>query len=84
MAEFKNHKDGCNTSFGDIPSALYFTAIFLGGSGLKRTLVSLESCYVYSLCVAGIAIYAIPIGALFDEFGEVLGGGDDDEEENNN
>ena len=36
------------------------------------------------MCVfmhSGIAIYAIPIGALFDSFGEVLGGGDDDEED---
>ena len=33
------------------------------------------------LCVVGIALYAIPIGTLFDSFGAVLGlGGDDDEE----
>ena len=84
MAEFKNHKDGCNTSFGDIPSALYFTAIFLGGEWAKTDFSFLGKLLCVFLCVAGIAIYAIPIGALFDSFGEVLGGGDDDEEENNN
>ena len=33
------------------------------------------------LCVAGIAIYAVPIGALFDAFGEILGGDDEEEED---
>ena len=33
------------------------------------------------LCVAGIALYSIPIGTLFDSFGAVLGIGGDDEEE---
>jgi hypothetical protein len=33
------------------------------------------------LCVAGIAIYAIPIGVLFDSFGAVLGMGGEVEEE---
>ena len=38
------------------------------------------------LCVAGIAIYSIPVGTLFDSFGAVIGlaveDDDDDEEEN--
>ena len=33
------------------------------------------------LCVVGIALYAIPIGTLFDSFGAVLGMGGDEEEE---
>jgi hypothetical protein len=33
------------------------------------------------LCVVGIALYAIPIGTLFDSFGTVLGLGGDDEED---
>ena len=80
-ADFKNHKDGCNTSFGDIPSALYFTAIFLGGEWAKTDFSFFGKLLCVFLCIAGIAIYAIPIGALFDSFGEVLGGGDDDEED---
>lgn len=33
-------------------------------------------------CVLGIALYAIPVGTLFDSFGAVLGmdGGDDEED----
>ncbi len=33
------------------------------------------------LCVAGIAVYAVPIGTLFDSFGIVLGLADDEENE---
>ena len=33
------------------------------------------------LCVAGIALYSIPVGALFDSFGAVIGLSDEDEEE---
>ena len=35
------------------------------------------------LCVAGIALYSIPVGTLFDSFGAVIGLAEDvDEEEN--
>lgn len=33
------------------------------------------------LCVAGIALYSIPVGTLFDSFGAVIGLAEDDEEE---
>ncbi len=33
------------------------------------------------LCIAGIALYSIPVGALFDSFGAVIGLNDNDEEE---
>ena len=33
------------------------------------------------LCVVGIALYAIPIGTLFDSFGAVLGLAGDEEED---
>jgi hypothetical protein len=38
------------------------------------------------LCIAGIALYSIPVGTLFDSFGAVVGlaeedDGDDDEGE---
>ncbi len=36
------------------------------------------------LCVAGIALYSVPVGTLFDSFGAVLGLSDDDEEEEEN
>jgi hypothetical protein len=37
------------------------------------------------LCVVGIALYAIPIGTLFESFGNVLGlAGDEDEDKAGN
>ena len=35
------------------------------------------------LCVVGIALYAIPIGTLFDSFGAVLGLAEEDDEDDN-
>ena len=81
VQEFNDHKAGCNSSFGDIPSALYFTAIFLGGEWAKTDFSFPGKLLCVFLCVAGIAIYAVPIGALFDAFGEILGGDDDEEED---
>ena len=31
------------------------------------------------MCVAGIGLYAIPVGSLFDSFGTVIGMGEGDE-----
>lgn len=32
------------------------------------------------LCIAGIALYSIPVGALFDAFGAVIGLAEEEEE----
>jgi hypothetical protein len=60
---------------------LYFTAIFLGGEWAKTDFSFPGKLLCVFLCVAGIAIYAVPIGALFDAFGEILGGDDEEEED---
>ena len=33
------------------------------------------------LCLAGIALYSIPVGTLFDSFGAIIGLGEEEEEE---
>lgn len=33
------------------------------------------------LCVAGIALYSIPVGSLFDSFGAVIGLSEDEEDD---
>ncbi len=82
----------CNAHWGDgqctqsafvnMPDALYYTAVFLGGEWGKVDFTVGGRLVCVFLCVAGIAIYAIPIGTLFDSFGAVLGmGGDDDDDE---
>eukprot|EP00945_MAST-04E_sp_MAST-4E-sp1_P004574 g4574.t1 len=74
---------GVNPSFGDIPSALYFTAIFLAGEWAKTDFTVPGKLLCIVLVIAGIGIYSLPVGSLFDSFGEIIGGGggDDDEEE---
>jgi hypothetical protein len=82
----------CNTHWGEgacaqsafinMPDALYYTAVFLGGEWGKIDFTWGGRCVCVFLCIVGIAIYAIPIGSLFDSFGAVLGmGGDEDEDE---
>ena len=70
-------------AFTNVPNALYYTAIFLGGEWGVIDFTWPGRLVCLFLCVAGIALYAIPIGTLFESFGVVLGmqGGDDDDAE---
>jgi ABC-type polysaccharide/polyol phosphate export permease len=69
-------------SFTDMPNALYFTAVFLGGEWGVVDFTWPGRIVCLFLCVVGIGLYSIPIGTLFDSFGAVLGlAGDEDEEE---
>uniref|UniRef100_A0A7S1VPC1 Ion transport domain-containing protein n=1 Tax=Grammatophora oceanica TaxID=210454 RepID=A0A7S1VPC1_9STRA len=68
-------------AFTNIPNALYFTAVFLGGEWGVIDFTWPGRFVCLFLCVAGIGLYAIPIGTLFDSFGAILGMGGDDEEE---
>lgn len=68
-------------AFMDMPNSLYYTAVFLGGEWGVVDFTWPGRLVCLFLCVVGIALYAIPIGTLFDSFGAVLGMGGDDEEE---
>jgi hypothetical protein len=59
---------------------LYLTAVFLGGEWgvVDFTWPGRIVCLLF--CVLGIALYAIPIGTLFDSFGAVLGMAEEEEE----
>eukprot|EP00934_Nitzschia_sp_Nitz4_P001046 Nitzschia sp. Nitz4//scaffold118_size93875//13823//17650//NITZ4_004777-RA/size93875-processed-gene-0.54-mRNA-1//-1//CDS//3329533691//1046//frame0 len=68
--------------FTNMPNSLYLTAVFLGGEWGVVDFTWPGRFVCLFLCVVGIGLYAIPIGALFDSFGAILGmGGDDDEDE---
>ena len=67
--------------FVNMPDSLYYTAVFLGGEWGKIDFTWLGRLNCIFLCVAGIAIYAIPVGSLFDSFGAVLGMGGGEEED---
>jgi hypothetical protein len=67
--------------FTNMPNSLYLTAVFLGGEWGVVDFTWPGRFVCLFLCVVGIGLYAIPIGALFDSFGAVLGMGGDDKEE---
>lgn len=69
-------------AFTDMPDALYYTAVFLGGEWGIVDFTFYGRFVCLFLCIVGIGLYSIPIGTLFDSFGAVLGiGGEDEEEE---
>lgn len=55
-----------------MPNALFYTAVFLGGESGVVDFTWPGRMVCLFLCVVGIALYAIPIGTLFDSFGAVL------------
>jgi hypothetical protein len=62
-----------NSTLPTFVPSLYLTAVFLGGEWgvIDFTWPGRIVCLFF--CVVGIALYAIPIGVLFDSFGAVLG-----------
>ena len=69
------------SAFTNMPDALYYTAIFLGGEWGVVDFTWPGRIVCLFLCVIGIGLYSIPIGTLFDSFGKVLGLSDEDEED---
>mmetsp|Transcript_2717 Transcript_2717/g.5880 ORF Transcript_2717/g.5880 Transcript_2717/m.5880 type:complete len:1287 (+) Transcript_2717:156-4016(+) len=75
---------GCDQAvFVNYFNSAFLCAVFLGGEWgvIDFTYAGRLVCMFY--CIIGIALYAIPVGTLFDSFGAVLGmdGDDDDDEE---
>jgi len=67
--------------FTNMPNTLYLTAVFLGGEWGIVDFTWPGRLVCLFLCVCGIGLYAIPIGALFDSFGAILGMADDEDDE---
>jgi hypothetical protein len=69
------------SAFTSMPNAIFFVAIFLNGEWAFVDFTFGGKLVCLFLCVAGIGIYAIPTGTLFDSFGAVLGMGEDDDDD---
>ena len=55
-----------------MPDSLYYVAVFLGGEwGLVDFTWGGRMVCMF-LCVIGIALYAIPVGTLFESFGNSI------------
>jgi len=66
--------------FVNMPNSLYLTAVFLGGEWGLIDFTPVGRVVCLFLCVVGIGLYAIPIGALFDSFGAILGMSEEEED----
>eukprot|EP00936_MAST-01D_sp_MAST-1D-sp1_P001188 g1188.t1 len=73
--------DDGNHAFRDLPNSLYMVAIFLGGEWGQIDFTVPGKVVCIFLCVAGIALYAIPVAAIFDAFQSMLSRDEDDEED---
>jgi len=58
--------------FDSIPNSLYYTAIILGGEWCICDFTIAGKMVGMVVCVLGIALYAIPVGTIFESFGDVL------------
>eukprot|EP00658_Telonema_sp_P-2_P054041 TRINITY_DN4288_c0_g1_i16.p2 TRINITY_DN4288_c0_g1~~TRINITY_DN4288_c0_g1_i16.p2 ORF type:complete len:115 (-),score=69.98 TRINITY_DN4288_c0_g1_i16:431-730(-) len=59
----------------------YYVAVFLGGEWAKTDFTIPGKFVAQFLALCGIALYAIPIGAFFEAFGDLMGVSDDDEDD---
>ena len=82
--------DECNThysgmckqsAFTNMPNTMFFVAVFLGGDWGFVDFTWKGKLVCMFLCVAGIGLYAIPVGTLFDSFGTIIGLNNEEEEE---
>lgn len=76
------YPEGCDQAvFVNFFNSAFLCAVFLGGEWgvVDFTYAGRAVCMLY--CIIGIALYAIPVGTLFDSFGAVLGMDGEDEEE---
>lgn len=76
------YPDMCSQSaFTNMPNTMFYVAVFLGGDWGFVDFTWPGKLVCMFLCVAGIALYSIPVGTLFDSFGAVIGLGEEEEEE---
>lgn len=77
------YPDMCNqVVFTNMPNTMFFVAVFLGGDWGVVDFTWQGKLVCLFLCVAGIALYSIPVGTLFDSFGAVVGLSEEEDEEN--
>ena len=69
------------TSFVSMPDSLYYVAVFLGGEWGVVDFTWGGRFVCMFLCIIGIALYAIPVGTLFESFGSVIGMDGEEEED---
>lgn len=59
-------------AFDSLTSSMYYSMIFLGGEWGKIDFTPAGKVVCLFYCIIGIALYGIPVGAVFEAFGTVL------------
>jgi len=78
----KFYPDMCNQAvFTNMPNTMYYVSVFLVGEWGVVDFTWKGKLVCMFLCVAGIALYGIPVGTLFDSFGAIVGLEEDDDDE---
>ena len=76
------YPDMCSQfAFTNMPNTMFYVAVFLCGDWGVVDFTWPGKLVCMFLCVAGIALYSLPVGALFDGFGAVIGLSEEDDEE---
>jgi len=76
------YPDMCSQAvFTNMPNTMYYVAVFLGGEWGVVDFTWPGKFVCMFLCIAGIALYSIPVGTLFDSFGAIVGLSEEEDEE---
>mmetsp|Transcript_27634 Transcript_27634/g.57705 ORF Transcript_27634/g.57705 Transcript_27634/m.57705 type:complete len:118 (-) Transcript_27634:321-674(-) len=67
--------------FTHMPNTMFYVAVFLGGEWGVVDFTWQGKFVCMFLCIAGIALYSIPVGTLFDAFGAIVGLCEEEEED---
>ncbi len=68
---FENGNPTVGGAFQNIPDSMYYVAVFLGGEWCHCDFTVMGKLLCIWLVAAGIGLFGIPVGALFDAFEEV-------------
>ena len=67
------------SAFTSMPNTMFYVSVFLGGEWGLVDFTWQGKILCILTCMVGIALYAIPVGSLFDSFGLVIGIESDDD-----
>ena len=81
--EFEKENPRQDGAFKDLPSSMYYAGIFLGGEWGKIDFTPAGSVVLVWYASCGIAVFSLPVGSLFEAFGDVLEEASKDAEEEN-
>lgn len=59
-------------AFANLPSSMYYSAIFLGGEWGKIDFTPAGKMVCMWYAAVGIAVFSLPVGSVFEAFGDAL------------